>query len=118
SVHLTRFKFKLTGLFHRANSPQQPRRAALPKPFLGAHDESLRCAVVRSACPPNPSSRDGRHHRIVHRQRARNCWIIGVCRASSSRKQSCPYGASITCSSTSRPLARSAAASSSEPDGG
>ncbi len=44
--------------------------------------------------------------------------MSGVCRASSSRKQSCPYGASMTCSSTSLPCARSATASSSDPEGG
>ena len=43
---------------------------------------------------------------------------MGVWRASSNRKQSWPYGASITWSSTSLPSARSASASSSDPDGG
>ena len=37
-------------------------------------------------------------------RRARKSWIIGVWRASSRRKQSWPYGASMTCSSTSLPV--------------
>ena len=44
--------------------------------------------------------------------------MIGVCRASSSRKQSWPYGASITWSSTGLPSARSASSISRDPDGG
>ena len=44
--------------------------------------------------------------------------MIGVCRASSSRKQSWPYGASITWSSTGLPSARSASSISCDPDGG
>ena len=44
--------------------------------------------------------------------------MIGVCRASSSRKQSWPYGASITWNSTGLPSARSASAISRDADGG
>jgi hypothetical protein len=44
--------------------------------------------------------------------------MIGVCRASSSRKQSWPYGASITCDSTGLRKARSASATSRDADGG
>ena len=44
--------------------------------------------------------------------------MIGVCRASSSRKQSWPYGASITWSSTGLPSARSASSISRDADGG
>ena len=44
--------------------------------------------------------------------------MIGVCRASSSRKQSWPYGASITCNSTGLPSALSAASISCDPEGG
>ena len=44
--------------------------------------------------------------------------IIGVCCASSSRKQSWPYGASITWSSTGLPSPRSASSMSRAPDGG
>src|SRR5207248_660787 len=44
--------------------------------------------------------------------------IIGVWRASSSRKQSWPYGASITWSSAGLPRARSAASTSRDADGG
>ena len=40
--------------------------------------------------------------------------MIGVCRASSSRKQSCPYGASITWNATGFPRFRSASAFSSD----
>src|SRR5262249_20544967 len=48
----------------------------------------------------------------------KNCRIIGVCRASSSRKQSWPYGASITWNSTGLPAARSASPTSPDGDGG
>ena len=51
-------------------------------------------------------------------RRARKSRIIGVWRASSSRKQSWPYGASMTCSDTSLPAARSAPASLWEQAGG
>ena len=44
--------------------------------------------------------------------------MMGVCRASSSRKQSWPYGASITWNSTGLPRARSASAISPDADGG
>ena len=44
--------------------------------------------------------------------------MIGVCRASSSRKQSWPYGASITCSSTGLPSPRRAASISCDAHGG
>ena len=44
--------------------------------------------------------------------------MIGVCRASSSRKQSWPYGASITWNSTGLPSARSASSISRDADGG
>ena len=44
--------------------------------------------------------------------------MIGVWRASSSRKQSWPYGASITWSSTGLPTVRSAASISCDPAGG
>ena len=44
--------------------------------------------------------------------------MIGVCRASSSRKQSWPYGASITWNSTGLPRASSASSISCDADGG
>src|SRR6202020_681108 len=55
---------------------------------------------------------------VGHEELLRKRWMMGVCRASSSRKQSCPYGASITSNSTGLPSERSAAAISSDPDGG
>ena len=53
-----------------------------------------------------------------HASSLRKRRMIGVCCASSSRKQSWPYGASITCSSTGLPSARSASSMSRDPDGG
>ena len=44
--------------------------------------------------------------------------MMGVCRASSSRKQSWPYGASITWSSTGLPSPRSASSISCDAAGG
>jgi hypothetical protein len=44
--------------------------------------------------------------------------MMGVCRASSSRKQSWPYGASITWNSACWPFACSASAISRDPAGG
>ncbi len=44
--------------------------------------------------------------------------MIGVCRASSSRKQSWPYGASITCNSTGLSRASSASWISWDAEGG
>jgi hypothetical protein len=44
--------------------------------------------------------------------------MIGVCRASSSRKQSWPYGASMMWHSAGLPPERSASAIASESDGG
>ena len=44
--------------------------------------------------------------------------MMGVCRASSSRKQSWPYGASITWNSTGLPSARSASSISFDAAGG
>ena len=55
---------------------------------------------------------------VGHRAPRRKRRMIGVCRASSSRKQSWPYGASITWSSTGLPSPRSASSISRDPDGG
>src|SRR5689334_4989364 len=55
----------------------------------------------------------GRHESTPRKRR-----MIGVCRASSSRKQSWPYGASITWHSTGFPRARSASSISREACGG
>ena len=52
-------------------------------------------------------ARAGRARRVM-RGSPRKRRMIGVCRASSSRKQSWPYGASITWNSTGLPSARSA----------
>ena len=60
------------------------------------------------------------HARVGHGDSlpaARNSRTSGICRASSSRKQSWPYGASITCSSTGLPRARSAVSISCDADG-
>ena len=60
----------------------------------------------------------GRSRSAVMDGPSRKRRMIGVCRASSSRKQSWPYGASITWSSTGLPSPRSASSISRDPDGG